>query len=825
MSIFLQDLRFAVRSLVRQPGFTLAAVLTLALGIGANSAVFSVVDSVLLQPPPFRDPDRVMVIWAVNPELGKLVGEDDLPVSRANLYDFQQASSFEAFAHVQQDRQSLTGQGEPEQLRAVLVSQDFFKVMGAPTLVGRPLGPDDETPGTPLSAVLSYNYWQRRFAGDRSVVGKTFILNGKPLNVVGVMSPRFAFPRGAEVPSILGFAVDPDIWLPQAHTAEQRTDRGNRVSFLVGRLKPGVSPEAAEQELDALSNRLGEEHPNTDKGWSTRLVPIVEQMNQGLRPVLLVLWTAVAMVLLIACVNVANLLLARASSRQKEIALRTAIGASRGRLIRHLLAESLVLSAAGGVLGIFLAWAFLRLCAANIPAGLTGAATFSLDGRVLLFTLVLVGLTSILAGLVPALQMSRPDLAGILREGTRAGHGSQHSRRTRSALVVAEVAIAVAVLIGAGLVTRSFLHLTDVDPGFRSENLLTFKIDQPGDQSADRLASFYARLDRELSSLPGVSAAALISDLPMGGGDNIVPVIIEGKPAPKAGEMLLVGGRMATPGYFETFGIQLNKGRALEPSDTREKAQVAVIDEAMAAAYWPGEEVLGKRFKRLDAAEPPWITVVGVAANTRHDTPVSEPRPTVYMTPDQFTGYFMPYQIWAAARTEGDPRAFVSAVSQAVHKVDPNQPLSQIRPMEEVVAQSISKNRLSLLLLGLLALLALVLAVVGIYGITSYSVNQRTREIGLRMALGAQPREVLNLVIRETGLLALVGIVLGVAISFALARVATSQISVLLYKIQSTDPATFVTVAVILALVTLAAAWLPGRRATRVSPMTALRTD
>lgn len=825
MSTITQDLRFAFRSLTRQPGFTMAAVLTLALGIGANTAIFSVVDSVLLQPPPFRDPDRVAVAWAVNPDIAKLVGVDDLPNSRANLYDFQSAKSFEALASVQQDRQSLTGQGDPEQLSAVLVTPDFFKVLGTPALVGRTLGAEDETPGTPLATVLSHNYWQRRFAGDRSVVGKTFILNGQPLKVVGVMPPRFSFPRGAEVPAILGFAVDPDVWLGQAHTPAQKADRGNRVSFLIGRLKPGVSMQSAEQELNNLSQRLAETHPDTDKGWSIRLVPITEQINQGLRPVLLVLWTAVAMVLLIACVNVANLLLARAASRQKEIALRTAIGAGRGRLIGQFLVESVVLSALGGALGIFLAWAFLRLCANNIPAGLAGAASFDLDGRALLFTVLLVGLSSLLAGLAPAWQMSRPDLSGTLREGTRAGAGTVQSRRTRSALVVAEVAIAVAVLIGAGLVLRSFLHLMDVNPGFKADNVLTFKIDLPASRPADQLASFYSRLDQELNSLPGVTAASIISDLPMGGGDNIVPVIIEGKPEPKQGEMLLVGGRMATPGYFETFSIELEKGRGLQPGDTRDKGMVAVIDQAMADTYWPGEEVLGKRFKRLDAADAPWITVVGVAGNVRHDTPFSEPRPTLYMTPDQFTKFFMPYQVWAAVRTEGDPRALVSGASKSVYKIDPNQPLSQVRPMEEVVAQSISKNRLSLLLLALLAILALTLAVIGIYGITSYSVNQRTREIGLRMALGAQRSEVLKLVVRETGILALVGIALGVALSFALARVASTQMSALLYKIQSTDPATFLGVAVVLAVVALAAAWLPGRRATRVSPMVALRAD
>jgi len=824
MSTIIQDLRFAARSLARQPGFTLAAVLTLALGIGANTAIFSVVDSVLLQPPPFRDPGRVMIGWAVNPDIAKMVGEADLPASFANLYDFQAATSFEALALAQQDRQSLTGQGDPEQLSVVLVTTDFFKVLGTPALAGRTLGPEDETPGTPLATVLSHNFWRRRFGGDASVVGKTFLMNGKPLTVVGVMPPRFAFPRGAEVPSIMGFAVDPDAWVPAAHTAAVKADRGNRVSFLLGRLKPGVAPQAAEQELAGMSKRLAEQFPDTDAGWSMRLVPITEQLTQDLRPVLLVLWTAVGLVLLIACVNVANLLLARAASRGKEIALRTAIGASRGRLIGQLLVESAVLSVAGGALGVFLAWAFLRLCASNIPAGLAGAAAFSLDGRALLFTLLLAGLTSLLAGLVPALQMSRPDLAGTLREGTRAGAGTTQSRRTRGALVVAEVAIAVSVLIGAGLVMRSFLHLMDVDPGFKSQHVLTFKVDLPADRPADQIASFFGRLEQELAALPGAKAAAIISDLPMAGGENLSPVLLEGKPAPKPGEMLLVGSEMASPGYFDTLGIRITEGRGLEAGDRRDKALVAVIDESMAAAYWPGEKALGRRFKRLDAAAD-WITVVGIASNIRHTNLFAEPRPTLYMTPEQTTHFFMPFQAWAAVRTEGDPRSLVSAAGPAVYRIDRNQPISLIRPMDEVVAQSISKNRLSLLLLAILALLALVLAMVGIYGITSYSVNQRTREIGLRMALGAERGDVLKLILRETGLLALAGIALGIGLAFALARIAATQLAALLYKIQSTDPTTFAAVAVVLALVALGAAWLPGRRATKVSPMVALRAD
>jgi putative ABC transport system permease protein len=651
------------------------------------------------------------------------------------------------------------------------------------------------------------------------------ILNGKPMTVAGVMPPRFAFPLASDVPTYMGFAAYPDIWVPQAHTQAEREDRGNRSDLMIGRLKPGVSYQAAEQELNAISGRLAALYPPSDKGWSIRLVPVTTQMTQGLRPILLTLWMAVTLVLVIACVNVANLLLARAASRQKEIALRTALGAGRKRLIGQLLTESALLSLVGGVLGVFLAWGFLRLCAATIPAGLAGTATFTLDGRALAFTLLLCLLTSVLVGLVPALQMTRPDLSGTLRESARMAGGAARSRRTRGGLVVAEVAIAVSVLIGAGLLLRSFNHLMDVDPGFRVDNVLTFKITLPPDRPADQLASVYTRLDHELNAVPGARGAALVSELPMGGADSLTAVILEGKPKPEPGTLQWIGGRTATPGYFETMGIKLTKGRPLQAGDTKDNVMVAVIDQAAVDAYWPGEEVLGRRFKRLDAYESPWITVVGVVENLRHSDLTSEPRPTLFMTPDQVTKFYMPSQMWGVVHTQGDPLALASAVRNANHSVDRNLPISNIRPLQEVVNQAIAKNRLGLLLLGILAILALTLTIVGIYGITAYSVAQRTNEIGLRMALGAQRGQVLRRVVRDTGLLAIGGIALGIALALALTRLADSYISALLYKVTLNDPITFAGVAVVLLLVALGAAYLPGRRATRVNPMVALRTE
>jgi putative ABC transport system permease protein len=724
-------------------------------------------------------------------------------------------------------------------LAAVQVTGDFFPLLGVSALVGRTLVPADDVPGAPPAIVLSYNFWQRAFAGDRGVTGRTFVFNGKPMTVAGVMPPRFDFPRGLEMPALLNFTAEPDAWMPRLHTPEDRSERGARASVIIGRLKPRLSAKTSEQasaqasmqaakaDLDRLCLRYAEAFPISDKGWSVRVVPIAEQRVQGIRPVLLVLWTAVALVLLIACVNVANLLLARSASRQKEVAVRTALGAGRHRLIAQALAESTVLALAGGVLGSFLAWASLRVFAAAVPPSLADAASFALNGRALLFTLGLCLLAGLLAGLFPAFQMTRPDLASTLREGTRAGAGTAQNRRTRSALVVAEVAIAVVVLIGAGLLLRSFVRLTGLDPGFRSENVLTFRVDLPADRPPEELTAFYNRLDQQLATLPGASAAALVSELPTAGQDNVSPVYIEGKPKPK--EVLiqqLASMRMVTPGYLDVMRIPLRKGRFLQAGDTRDKARVAVIDEAMAAAFWPQEDPVGKRFKRLDGKQP-YIMVVGVVGNVRHNDLYSAPRPTVYMTPDQILGYTAVSQMAGVLRTNGDPRSLASAVRQAVSAVDRNQPVSYILPLTKVVEESIAKSRFSLLLLSFLAILSLVLAVVGIYGITAYSVAQRTREIGLRMALGARRSEVLGAVVKETGLLAGIGIVLGVALASGLTRTAASAsyLSSLLFGVKSTDPTTFIAVAAALVLAALAAAYLPGRRATQVSPMVALRSD
>jgi putative ABC transport system permease protein len=829
MSQLTQDIRFAARSLARQPVFLLTAVLTLALGIGANSAIFSVVDSVLLVPPPFSQPDRIAVAWGENHEAEEAFGFKDLPITIGSFYDWQrETKSFDKLALLQSDRMTLTGQGDPEQLGVVKVAGDFFGVLGTPALLGRTLEPSDDVPGKPQAVVLSYNYWQRRFGGDRGVIDKTLIINGNQVPVVGVMPPRFAFPRGgSEIHPSYSFAADPDVWLPFALSEEGKQDRGNRFSFAIGRLKDGVTIQSAEDELKAVSTRLAERYPESDHGWSAFLVPVRDQMAGGLKPVLMVLWAAVGFVLLIACVNVANLLLARAASRQKEIALRTAIGAGRTRLISQLLTESGLISLLGGALGVALAWVALRACAVWVPAGTAGAATFALNGRVLLFALLLCAVTTALAGLIPAFQMTRPDLGGTLREGTRSGAGTQASRRTRAALVVLEIAFAVVLLIGAGLLLRSFVTLLAVQPGFEGSQALTFRIDLPPEGfSPEQRVAFFDRVADKLESLPAVQSAGMMSALPMTGAEQFVPVSFENRPLPKPGEMWSVGMYSVTPGYHKAMGIPLLSGRFLDRRDVKGAALVAVIDEQMAKVYWPGEDPIGKRFRFGTRPEYPLMTVVGVVGSIRHSNLQSEPIPQVYVTVAQTPDFLIPYWVWMVARVQGDPQAVITPARNAVHEVDANQPVTQFLTMDEVVAQSVAPRRFSLLLLALFAGLALVLACIGIYGITAYSVTQRTREMGLRMALGAQPREVVWLVVREAGLLAGLGVILGlIAAAVIYSKVLSVWLSSLLYKVGAIDPITFVAVAVGLALVALIAAYLPGRRATRVSPMVALRAE
>jgi putative ABC transport system permease protein len=824
MSQLTRDLRLAVRNLRKQPTLALAAILTLALGIGVNTAIFSIVDAALLTPPPFREPGRVVILWGSNPDFAQKIGmENELPAANPNLDDLRQASrSFAQLGLAQANRLVLTGRGDPEQLGAVFVQGDFFKVLGTRAVVGRTLEAGDDTPGDPKVAVLSYGLWQRKFGGDPRAVGQVANLGNHPVTVVGVVPPRFNFPRGgADVPPQFGFSPDPDLWVPFGGTLEIRRNRLTRSNVMIGRLRPGTEPRLAQAELDTISQRLARAYPDSDQGWTFRLVPIVDRMLGKVRPALLVLWAAVGFVLLIACANVANLLLARAASRQKEIAVRLALGAGRRQLVSQLLAESAVLSVIGAALGLALAAAGLRAFASFVPTGLLDAGGFSLDASTFAFTGALCIATTLLAGLVPALQMSRPDVAGTLREGTRAGAGTAGSHGTRSALVVAEVAVALLLLIGAGLLLRSYTRLVGVDAGFRPRHVLAFELGlSKALYKPPQRFPFYQRVVEGARALPGVDAAAMISDLPMGGTEAVAAITVEGRPAPKPGAAPMLPVRRVSPGYFELMGIRLRRGRLFSAVDRMGTMPVAVIDESMARALWPGEDPLGKRLRDNDSGDA-WYTVVGVVGDIHESALKDDVHPEFYELTSQVPAASVPFMMRIVVRTDGDPLSLVSGIQDVVHHVDPNQPVSRIRTMDQVVANTLAGSRFSLLLLGLFAALALVLSIVGIYGVTSYAVAQRRRELGLRMALGAQRKGILGLVVRETGALAGLGIALGLAAALASTRLLGS----LLFGVGAIDPATFLAASLGVLAISLSAAWLPGRRATRVDPIVALRTE
>jgi len=822
MDTLRQDLRFAVRTLLRRPLFTAIAVLTLALGIGANTAIFSVVNSVLLAPLPFRAPDRLVVVWSSNPVMAKMLGlPDKLPVSPGPFFDWKaQSRTLRHLSMVAAGNQTLTGRGEPELLNVVNVTGDLFEMLGARPLLGRPIQPADEATGTRV-AVLSHRLWLRRFGGDRSIVGQTVTLNDKPVTVVGVMPPAFAFPRGSEMPPGSGFAAEPDLWFPMLFSPQEHQARNDHQAVALARLQPGIGLAAANAEMVAIADRLARQYPNSDAGWSVRLEPLTEEMTGTLRPALLILSGAVALVLLIACVNVANLLLAQAAARQKEVAVRTALGASRGRMVRQLLTESLLLALAGGALGVLFAVWGLRGLAALLPAGVR-VSGLGLDGRVLAFTFVLTLIAGALAGLVPAFQMTRSDLAGTLRDGTRAGSVTSRGRRTLRALVVVETATAVLLAVGAGLLLRSFSHLTAVDPGFRPGGVLTAEVTlAPARYKGPQTAAFYAAVLERLRAQPGVQAAGAVSNLPMSGSESIGGFTVEGAPPPEKSQVPLADRRGATPGYFEAMGIPLRRGRLFRDGDVAGAPRVAVIDETLASTCWPGADPLGKRIHQGvfsdKKEEERWITVVGVVGNVRHSGLHVEARPQLYFPAAQYPTQLMSL----AVRTQGDPLRLAGSLRATVHAVDPDQPLSDILPMDELVDHSLAGRRFNLILLSLFAALALVLSAVGIYGVMAYSVAQRTREIGLRMALGARRRAVLALVVREAGILTVTGLAAGLLLSLLATRLMAS----LLFGVGANDPVTLTAVSAVLALVSLGAAYLPGQRATRVDPMVALRAD
>jgi putative ABC transport system permease protein len=809
----MQDVRYGARMLAKHKAFTAIAVITLALGIGANTAIFSVVNELLLRPLPYRDADRIVTMWEVSPE-----GRHQNTTSRQNYRIWKaQGSSFEQMAAFTDQRVNLTGGGDPEELSVTFATPEFFKVLGVEPILGRTFLPEDNDPGKQDVAVLSYGLWQRRFGGQTNIIGQPITLSAEQFTIIGVMPPNFQFHikhrsgtgRPAELWSILPMPVGPG------------ANEIGRFLSVVGRLKPGVSSEQAGAELKTIEARLSEEIPKYNKNYTTEVLPLREQFFGNVRRPLWLMLGAVGFVLLIACANVANLLLSLATSREKEIALRAALGARRVRITRQLLTESLLLALLGSVFGLGIAWIGIKALVAISPRDLVSLQTVGLNVPVLLWTLGLSLLTGLIFGLAPALHISRLNLNDSLKEGGKSESAqASGSRRLRSALVVSEIALAVVLLASAGLLIKSFVRLQQVDRGFNTDNILTMVVRLPDAKySKDpEIISFFTQTLERVRSLPGVRSAGIINFLPLYGGlGSATGFKIEGQPEPPPGQGPGCDVRAADAGYFKTMGIPLLRGRTFSEREDTEAKHVILINDALARKYFPNEDPIGKRLDVAMFEQPFWAEIIGVVGNVRYDSLIDEAPPAVYYAHPDLTYPFMTLVI----RTEGDPAAIAPTVQREIRSLDPNQPVSDVRTMDQVMSEWVSRSRFNTLLLGLFAGLATLLSAVGIFGVMNYSVALRTRELGLRLAIGAQPRQVLLLVLRQGLLLTVFGVVLGLGAAFALTRL----LSGLLFGVEAVDVSTFTTISLLLVIVSLLACYLPARRAMRIDPLQALRYE
>ena len=805
MTDFIQDLRFGLRMLSKNPGLTAAAVITLALGIGANSAIFSVVDTVLLRPLPYEDPDRLVMVWETNLSRGR----DRNVVSVPNFFDWRSASrSFEQMGAFSTYSVTYNGGDEPERVTAGSASVGFFSTLRAGAFMGRVFQDDDYSSATKDIVVVSHQFWQNRLASDPNVIGRRLVFEGTPATVVGVLPPEFRFSfRRTEV------------WQPWIFDDEDRQNRKSHYLRIVGRLKSDVSSTQAQAEMDGIASRLAQEYPKWMTGWGVRVVSLHDEIVREFRPALLVLLGTVGLVLLIACANVANLLLSKATAREKEIAVRLSLGAGRARLIRQLLTENLLLFLLGGAVGVAAAYWSVGSLISLTPFRIPRAHEIVFDSRIFIFALVVSFLTGIAFGLVPALRAVRTGLGQSLKEsGARSGF---HRDKVRGALVVAEIALSLILLIGAGLLIRSFSRLLQVDPGFNPERALAVTLALPSFKYPEthHYAAFHKELIERYQALPGVRSVAGVNDLPLGPLGATRSFIIEGRPLPGPGEKVPLPFIFVSPGYFRTMGIPLMKGRPITDRDDADALPVLVINQSMAKRFWPDEEPVGQRLS-FQGQEGPWYEIVGVVGDTRQEGLDEPMQGTMYAPYTQNTWNWMRWMT-LVLRMETEPMSLAAAVRREVREMDPELPVLQVRTLEDQVADSVADRKFSLILLGSFAAIALVLAAVGIYGVMAYAVSQRTREIGLRMALGARMGEVVALVMRQGMRLVIIGIALGVAGALVLTRLMES----LLFGVTATDPLTFVGVPLVLAAVAFLANLIPALRASRVDPITALRYE
>jgi putative ABC transport system permease protein len=801
----LQDLRHGVRLLSVSPGFTAIAIAALALGIGANTAIFSVVNTVLIQRLPYKDPDRLAIVW-----------EHNLPRDRKNnvvspgnyLHWRDMNTVFDEMSVVSMTfRTAYTGDGQPEEIPLQIVNATLFPMLGVNAAVGRVFTAEEDRAQANRVLVLSDRFWKRRFGGDPAVLNRAIRLGGNLTTIVGVMPPGF---------SILD--KDVDIWLPARFSAEDRTPQG-RWTMVVAQLKQGVTVARAQDDMTRVATELTRIFPNLDTGWTARVVPLKEQLTGEIRPALLVLLGAVGFVLLIACANVANLLLARATTRQRELAVRAALGADRGRLIRQLLAESLVLAAVGGAAGVGLAWwslYFLRtVVASSVPV--PRLEFVGINGWVLLFACVVTVASGLLFGVIPAFAAASTSLIDALKEGGRTGSASRGGR-ARHALVVIEMSLALVLLVGAGLLVRSFLTLMRVDPGFDPSRTITMKVTLPSASYAEtgRSIAFFDRLFARLDTLPGVQASGGISYLPLHGLGAATSFFIEGQDKARQGDEPVSDVRVVTHDYFKAMGIPLLRGRLFDSRDTAPKTRRIIVSEQLVKKYFGDVDPIGKRIVLSWYDEGP-DEIIGVVGDIRSASLETEPKGASYLPPARFAYPFMTVVV----KSTNESMRLVPSLVNAVHEIDRDVPVADIMPMTEIISVSTAERRLTMVMLMIFALVALVLASVGIYGVISYSVTQRTQEIGIRMALGAQSADVLRMVVGRAMGLAVAGIGLGAVGAFALTRLMTN----LLFSVRPEDPITFAAVAVLLGTVAALASYLPGRRATRVDPVIALRAE
>ncbi|MCI0486444.1 MAG: ABC transporter permease [Blastocatellia bacterium] len=820
MNNLLQDLRYGARMLLKKPGFSLVAIITLALGIGANTAIFTVVNAVLLQPLPFPESDRLVLLNESGTQM-------QMSVAWPNYLDWREQNRvFEHIGVFNRGSYNLTGSGEPERILAARMSADLFAALKADASIGRVYTDDEDKPGANAVVVLSHGLWQRRFGGEPQILNQTISLNGRGYTVIGVMPQEFQFPNRVEM------------WVPVAPLSDDPDwqQRGNHPGLIgVARLRAGVTLEQARSDMESVAVSLEQQYPQTNQGNRVRIRPLKEVAVGDVGPALWMLLGAVGFVLLIACANVANLLLARAATRQREMAIRTALGAGRWRIIRQLLTESVMLALLGGGLGVLLAqWGVDLLLKLN-PDSLPRADEIATDNRVLLFTIALSILTGLVFGLIPALQTSRTDVHETLKEAGRSSTGSRHW--LRNGLIVTEVALTLVLLVGAGLLIRSFYSLIQVDPGFSYERVLSFNISLPNQQydTPEKRIAFYQRLIENIQAIPGVQSAGYASGLPLGNNGWQTSFTVDGQPPPP-GQAPLMEACLVSPDYFRTMNISLKAGRWFTEQDNREhlrgrdlsrmsEEQIEeealnsiVIDEEFARRHWPDEDAVGKHIRPGRDPSGPFIEVIGIVGRVKMDgLNTDSNRVQGYMPFLQLPGNDMTVVL----KSSIEPEQVVAAARKQVQAIDPGQPIYNTRTLLEIRSESIAPERLNLLLLGSFASLALLLAIVGIYGVMSYSVTERTREIGLRMALGAQQGDVLRLVIWKGMKLAVAGVVIGLAASYFLTRLMKR----LLFEMSASDPVTFALVALLLSVVALVACWVPARRAARVDPMEALRYE